>query len=100
MTELTKKQQPPKHIGKVGIAWWRTVIEGRTPDATDYALMVLAAECLDASDAARVAIEKEGATIPTEHSFKLNPMVEVLARNKLLFIRLVRQLDIQPLEAS
>ncbi len=100
MTELPKKQQPPKHIGKAGTAWWRTVIEGRTPDATDYTIMVLAAECLDASAAARVAIEKEGATIPTKHSFKLNPMVDVMARNKLIFIRLVRQLGIQPLEES
>ena len=90
MTGIPKKQPPPKHIGKAGAAWWRTVLDGRIPSATDYALMVLAAECLDASEAARVAIEKEGATIPTKHSFKLNPMVDVMARNKLIFIRLVR----------
>lgn len=90
---------PPKHIGKAGTAWWLSVIEGRTPDATDYALMVLAAECLDGSDAARLEIEKEGMVVPTKFGCKTNPHVAVERGHKQMFARLVRQLDIKPLEA-
>lgn len=95
MSETHKKQQPPRHIGKTGATWWKSVIANHTPSPTDYALMILAAECLDTAASARDEIKKQGMVVPTKHSFKTNPLVAVEGNNKLVFLRLIRQLGIQ-----
>lgn len=94
MSENPKKPPTPRHLGKRGATWWRFMIKEHTLEPSEYQTLTLAAECLDRGEQARRMLDREGLTVPTEHGTKTHPAIAIEARMKLVFVRLVRTLNI------
>ena len=97
-----KIPRPAKHLQIEGKKFWRKVLsEFQLQDQHHLKILQCACECLDRITEARAEVEKEGLYIkdrfdqPKEH-----PGQKVERDNKVLFCRLVRelQLDIPPEE--
>ena len=54
------KQQPPKHLQARGKAYYRLVLRDFQLEADQLELLVAACECLDAADAARKRLKRDG----------------------------------------
>lgn len=75
-------------------AWWRAVVEGWDVEEHHLRLLALAAEAWDRSEMARLQVEAEGLTVPGRYGPRTHPAVAVERDAKLIFSRLVRQLNL------
>jgi hypothetical protein len=68
--------------------------EGWDLDPHHEHLLTLAAEAWDRSEAARLVVEEEGLTVPGRYGPRTHPACAVEREAKLVFSRLVRQLNL------
>ena len=84
----------PKNLKKVGKKFWKQVLqEFSLTDSHDLERLTLACTCLDAIDAAQEQIEQDGAFIADRYgAVKEHPAGKVIRENKIIFVRIVREL--------
>ena len=97
---MKRANQPPKHLGRAGKAFWRGVMgDFDIDDAAGRALLLTACESLDRIEAARKAIAADGEVIRDRYGQpKVHPAaaLEKDARNGFLAAMRALQLEISP----
>ena len=86
---------PPRHLRPASKTWWASVVkdyEGLQPH--HLRLLTLAAESWDRVEQARKILNEEGLTVVGRFGPKAHPLVAVEQNNKVLFARLVRELNL------
>jgi phage terminase small subunit len=75
-------------------AWWRDVVAEWELDSHHEHLLTLAAEAWDRSEMARRQVEADGMTVVGRFGPKAHPAIAIERDAKLVFSRLVRQLNL------
>ena len=86
---------PPRHLRPASKKWWTSVLkdyEGLQPH--HLRLLTLAAECWDRVEQARETLQRDGMTVVGRFGPKVHPCVNIERDNKILFARLVRELNL------
>jgi len=98
MTNASKNGRNPKapaHLSEATKRWWRSVIRDYALEEHHVRLLTLAAESWDRCVQAREAIANDGAYIRDRFGcLKVHPAVNVERDSKILFARLIRELDL------
>jgi P27 family predicted phage terminase small subunit len=85
----------PKHLKAATRRWWLAVATDWQLEQHHIRLLTLAAESWDRCQEAREQIHREGLTVPTKAGGpRLHPCVRVEQDSKILFSRLLRELDL------
>jgi P27 family predicted phage terminase small subunit len=85
---------PPKHLCAETRRWWSSVVEEYELEPHHVRLLTLAAETWDRIQQARRVIARDGLTAKTRDGVKLHPAVRVEQDGKVIFARLLRELDL------
>ena len=88
------KLHAPAHLRPATKRWWKAVADRYELEAHHFKLLEMAATSWDRAEEARVAIKKNGLTCEGRFGPKLRPEVAVEEKNKALFARLVRELNL------
>lgn len=86
---------PPEHLSEAAKAWWCEIVADF--DAEPHHLMTLQAACeaWDAAQAARAIYTADGMSFTDDRgNVRAHPMLAVARDNRVLFARLLRQLDL------
>lgn len=86
---------PPASLARAGRDLWRKVhAQYLIEDAGSLAILTQAASALDRATQCSGAIEKEGATITTEHGMREHPLLKFELQNRSLACRLLQKLGL------
>lgn len=91
---MPNKVTPPKHLSEATKEWFMAVASRYEFQAHHYRLLEMAATSWDRAEQARVVIQKKGLTCEGRFGTKLRPEVAVEEKNKMLFAKLVRELNL------
>jgi P27 family predicted phage terminase small subunit len=84
----------PKHLRAATRRWFARVVDDYELEEHHVRLLTLACETWDRLQEARELIAKDGLTAPTRDGVKLHPAVRVEQDGKVIFARLLRELDL------
>lgn len=98
---MTKRKQPPAHLGKHGKDLWRGIVsEYEIDDPAGLTLVTTACECLDRMKQAQALVKKHGPIFEDRYGgLKSNPAnkIELDSRNGMLAALRALNLDLEPL---
>jgi phage terminase small subunit len=89
-----KQKKAPKHLRPATRAWWSNVVSDFQLEEHHVLLLTACAEAWDRSCEARAAIELEGLFPESGRSRKLHPAWALERDSKILFSRLLRELNL------
>ena len=85
----------PKDLDAAGLAYWRVVTRAWTLDSHQWEVLRQACKCLDAVEAAEVAMSKAGSVVQDRFGqAKPHPALLTIRDFRGLFARLVRELGL------
>ena len=88
-------KKPPKFLSTKSKEFFREVINQYALEDHHIKILILACECLDQIETARLMIEKEGSYyINRFDEPRPHPALKEFKDNKLIFTRLLKQLDL------
>lgn len=86
---------PPAHLSSSARQWWQTTVAAYVLQEHHLRLLQLACEAWDRAQTARVALEREGLTVPgREGGMRPHPCIAIERDARLAVARLVRELDL------
>ncbi len=88
------KLHPPAHLSRAAKKWWSAVVDRYELESHHFKLLEMAATSWDRAEEARLAIKKHGLTCEGRFGPKLRPEVAVEEKNKTIFARLIRELNL------
>jgi len=94
---MTSEKTPkaPKHLAPATRRWWEAVAADWELEAHHLRLLTLAGGTWDRGQQARALVDKEGLTVATKAGGpRLHPCVRVEQDAKIVFARLIRELDL------
>jgi phage terminase small subunit len=94
LSVVESRRRAPQHLSEEMRRWWRAVADGWQLDGHHELLLTKAAEAWDRAEMARLQIERDGMTVEGRFGPKLHPLLAVERDAKVMFSRLVRQLDL------
>ena len=94
MSDGNGSRRPPAHLRPATKRWWKAVVDRYEMEAHHLKLLEMAATSWDRAEEARVAISKNGLTCEGRFGPKLRPEVAVEEKNKVIFARLIRELNL------
>jgi len=86
--------RPPAHLRPATKRWWRALADRYEMEEHHYKLLEMAATSWDRAEEARALIKKHGLTCEGRFGVKLRPEVGVEEKNKVIFARLLRELNL------
>ena len=90
-----KLPQAPRHLRAATWRWWASVVDAYELEPHHVRLLTLAAETWERVTQAREVIARDGLTSRTrDGGVKLHPAVRVEQDGKVIFARLLRELDL------
>src|SRR5262245_12523096 len=99
-----KTHKSPTHLSPASQRWFKSVVENWDLDDHHVKLLIATCEVLDRAEEARLQLQTDGAYFRDRHGeIKKHPALVVERDNKILFARLLRELDLDleaPPEAS
>lgn len=84
----------PRHLTVRSRKWFRSVIAEYKLEPHHLKLLLAAAECWDRGVEAREVLQKDGLTVDGRFGKKAHPCVNIERDNKILFARLLRELQL------
>ena len=85
--------QPPAHLSAASKKWWHSVVSEFVMSDTDMRVLQAACESLDAAEAARKVLVKQGTTYTDDKGIiRANPNVQIAKDNRALALRLISSL--------
>jgi len=91
----------PTHLRASTRKWWTSIADRYELEPQHYNILTLAAEALDRCEEAREAIAKVGPYFKTKSgNIKPHPALAVERDNRVVFARLVRELNLNVDEPS
>lgn len=89
-------KKAPKFLNTKSKEFFREVINQYQLEDHHIKILILACECLDQIEEARIQIEKEGSYyINRFDEPRPHPALKEFKDNKIIFIRLIKQLDLE-----
>lgn len=91
--------KPPDYLKKSGKRFFKEISNTYELEEHHLEILALASQCLDRLDQARSQIKSEGIFLKDRfEKLYLNPAIRLEKENKILFARLIRELnlDIEP----
>ncbi len=92
----TKTPRLPRHLGLAGRALWRSVVTDYLIEEWQLAILAVAAEAADRIQEARAEVHKDGLTLDGRFGLKSHPALAVERDSKLLLLRSLRELALDP----
>lgn len=87
--------KPPTYLSKDAREWWLAVADGYALEAQDQRLLTEACSAWDRAQEARAILAKDGIVVPDRYGKpKEHPAVRIEVQNRVLYARLLRQLDL------
>lgn len=88
-------RKPPHHLSPDTQFWWAEVMSDYELDAHHVRLLTMACESWDTNETARRLIAEQGMTFKDDRgNLRLNPAVQVAKDAKIVFARIIRELDL------
>jgi phage terminase small subunit len=87
-------RRPPAHLSRATKKWWAAVADRYELEEHHYRLLEMAATSWDRAEEARALVKRHGLTCEGRFGVKLRPEVMVEEKNKLIFARLLRELNL------
>lgn len=84
----------PAHLRPATKRWWKAVADRYELQEHHFKLLEMAATSWDRSEQARATLKEEGLTIDGRFGKKVHPAVNIERDNKLLFARMIRELNL------
>jgi phage terminase small subunit len=85
--------QPPRDLSANAVRFWHaTIAELNLSKAHHFEMLEIACRALDEIEAARKILKKQGLTLATQHSAKVNPAFSIERGAREDFTRAMRQL--------
>jgi phage terminase small subunit len=88
------KWKAPRHLKAATRRWAQEIADSYVLESHHHRLLIAAAECLDRMASAREIVDREGMTIDGRFGKKIHPAVMIEKDNKVVFARLIRELNL------
>jgi len=89
----------PEHLSEEAVAWWARINTDYTLSSHHLKLLQVACESWDRAQQARRTIDLEGLTVPSDKGVKTHPAIAIERDMRTLFARVVRELQLDTVEA-
>ena len=89
-----KQRKAPRHLRAATRQWWSQVVRDFALETHHELLLTCACECLDRIAEAQEAVAAEGLFPQNGRSRKLHPALQLERDQKILFARLLRELNL------
>jgi phage terminase small subunit len=95
MNKPPKTPRPPAYLSEPTRRWWRDVVRSYALEPHHIHLLNQASGCLDRIAEAKTLLARDGLTIEgREGGLRPHPAVAIERDNRILFSRLLRELDL------